>query len=315
MNRLDGVNIKGQKLEQAIKSAGFDYEVEKQNIKINFNGSMIESDDHQALINNKTGKVLSVVSPRYKLVQPREVLEFYQGAAEKAGFQLDRVGVNDGGQSVWAIAATPDKEKVLDEEIRQELVMSTSFNTKTATNIKIQVLCLACLNGMTRRSTKEAVRVKHSQSFNPDEVKADLGLIQREYAGFKEIIESLAETKVSDRNMVRLIHAIVGKKEKIEDESTRTQNIIERIYKDTFHSPGSDLTARKNSLWGLYNGFTYYVDHDSNFSTSSKMFGAGDKLKNDAMSILLDVAKAEQANRKVEQEIEQPNALEVLGLV
>ena len=49
---------------------------------------------------------LSVVSKRYQVVQPREVLEFYRDLVEVGGFELETTGVLKEGKKLWALART-----------------------------------------------------------------------------------------------------------------------------------------------------------------------------------------------------------------
>ena len=51
----------------------------------------------------------AVVSQRYQVVQPREILEFYRDLTEMSGFELETAGVLKGGRKFWALAsdATP----------------------------------------------------------------------------------------------------------------------------------------------------------------------------------------------------------------
>jgi len=49
---------------------------------------------------------LSVVSSRYQVVQPREILEFYRDLTEVGGFELETAGVLKDGKKLWALART-----------------------------------------------------------------------------------------------------------------------------------------------------------------------------------------------------------------
>ncbi|WP_163110586.1 DUF932 domain-containing protein, partial [Acinetobacter baumannii] len=49
---------------------------------------------------------LSVVSARYQVVQPLEVLDFYRDLTEVGGFELETAGVLKEGRKFWALAKT-----------------------------------------------------------------------------------------------------------------------------------------------------------------------------------------------------------------
>ena len=48
--------------------------------------------------------MLSVVPKDYKVVQPREILEFFRDEVESGGLQIDTAGVLDEGRKLWTLA-------------------------------------------------------------------------------------------------------------------------------------------------------------------------------------------------------------------
>lgn len=55
---------------------------------------------------------LSVVSNRYKVVQPHEVLHFYKDLVSAGGFELETAGVLKGGRKLWALAKTGHEARI-----------------------------------------------------------------------------------------------------------------------------------------------------------------------------------------------------------
>ena len=49
---------------------------------------------------------IAVVSKRFQVVQPREILEFYRDLTQVSGFALETAGVLKGGKKFWALAKT-----------------------------------------------------------------------------------------------------------------------------------------------------------------------------------------------------------------
>ena len=49
---------------------------------------------------------IGVVSQRFQVVQPGEILEFYRDLTEVGGFELETAGVLREGRKVWAMART-----------------------------------------------------------------------------------------------------------------------------------------------------------------------------------------------------------------
>ena len=69
-------------------------------------GAIHSFDEHKVLYRSDTQSPLSVVSARYQVVQPRDVLEFYRDLTEVAGYQLETAGVLKAGRKFWALART-----------------------------------------------------------------------------------------------------------------------------------------------------------------------------------------------------------------
>ena len=98
-----------QPIEVWQQQSGMDWDIKEAPVQF-----MDAVDDTQSrLITFPQGKVLyrsdtrtplSVVSQRYQVVQPREILEFYRDLTEVSGFQLETAGVLKGGKKVWALA-------------------------------------------------------------------------------------------------------------------------------------------------------------------------------------------------------------------
>jgi phage/plasmid-like protein (TIGR03299 family) len=62
--------------------------------------------EQKVLFRSDTNTPLSVVSQRYQVVQPREILEFYRDLTKVSGFELETAGVLKGGKKFWALAKT-----------------------------------------------------------------------------------------------------------------------------------------------------------------------------------------------------------------
>ena len=99
-----------QPLEVWAKQAGMNWSIESGDIRY------VTSDDglpvvhaypdQRVLYRSDTKAPLSVVSKRFHVVQPREILEFYRDLTEAGGFELETAGVLKEGRKFWALAKT-----------------------------------------------------------------------------------------------------------------------------------------------------------------------------------------------------------------
>ncbi len=101
-----------QPIEVWQKSAGMYFEIKQTDVLFNAqNGdgnilNLRSNPEATVLYRSDTHKPLSVVSKRYKVVQPREVLEFFRDLVLAGGMDLETAGVLRGGKKFWALAKT-----------------------------------------------------------------------------------------------------------------------------------------------------------------------------------------------------------------
>ena len=98
-----------QPIEIWQKNAGMDFEINQTPVLFNAatgDGNILNlrsNPDATVLYRSDTNEPLSVVSKRYKVVQPHDVLEFYRDLVSAGGFELETAGVLKGGKKLWAL--------------------------------------------------------------------------------------------------------------------------------------------------------------------------------------------------------------------
>ena len=101
----------GASLEEWMVQANLEWNI-LQSPVMYMNGSMHEAPEYQVLYRSDTNAHLSVVSDRYKVVQPKEMLEFFRSLVDAEGFSIDTVGSLKGGRRMWALANTNVEDEV-----------------------------------------------------------------------------------------------------------------------------------------------------------------------------------------------------------
>ena len=86
--------------------AGMDWRIEETDVLYSVSGGdglhLKTNPDAKILFRSDNHAPLSVVSNRYKVVQPHDVLEFYRDLVSVGGFELETAGVLKGGRKLWA---------------------------------------------------------------------------------------------------------------------------------------------------------------------------------------------------------------------
>ena len=108
-HRLGQLMPAGQSVESWQAAAGMDYEVQRGYVRYaTERGQLAEAmkvvQDKVVLFRSDTGDALGLVSDSYKVVQPREVLEFFRDWADAGGLTIESAGVLFGGKRYFATA-------------------------------------------------------------------------------------------------------------------------------------------------------------------------------------------------------------------
>lgn len=103
--------------------------------------------DHKVLFRSDNKTPLSVVGARYKVVQPREILEFYRDLTAKSGFELDTAGVLKGGRKLWALARTGQTGVLRgNDQTDAYVLLATACDGSMATTAQFTSIRVVCNN-------------------------------------------------------------------------------------------------------------------------------------------------------------------------
>lgn len=271
----------GDSLETIRFKGGLEYDVLKTPVRydravVDYDGStkslLCTAESSCVLYRSDTGTDLSVVSDRYQVVQPREVIEFYRDLTERHGFELEVVGALKGGRKVWALANTHHAVNLRDSDtVKGYLLLATSYDGTMATNARFTSVRVVCNNTLSVavNGSRADVTVPHSTAFNADKVKLELG-IGDAWVEFSERSRDMTQRIVTRDETVRfLLDAYLGlaDDEKIKEYQSDEKNkksgekLMERLTNALFNSPGATMASARGTLWGALNAVTYDVDH------------------------------------------------------
>jgi len=293
------------------REAGLDYEVKESMVKYLDGDELKDYPERKVLFRSDTGMRLSVVSKPYCTVQPRVIMDFYRALAEKNKARMEVAGALDGGRRIWALMRLGEGVKLLHaEEVRPYLLVATSYDTSMATIGKDTGICVVCNNTLTMaagnantgegQSEKDsvAIRIPHSQEFDIDEARIELGLCFDRFEEFISNARRLAKVKVDDAFATQFLKTLLptpvktieGKRVELKVEEGKTFKWIMDLFKG--QQMGADIEERSGTAYGLLNAVTEYVDHHRGVQASrlsSAWFGNGGALKDDALRILCEV--------------------------
>lgn len=288
-----------QPLEVWARAAGMDWSIEEAEVRFvaagNRNlGSIHAFPEQKVLYRSDTKAPLSVVSARYQVVQPAEILEFYRDLTDVGGFQLETAGVLKDGKKLWALARTGQSATLKGkDEVNGYLLLATACDGTLATTAQFTSVRVVCNNTLqiALGDSTSAVKVPHRSQFDAQAVKRQLGIAISSWDAFMARTKALAERKVSDsaaetflRRVLTYSTATVADREAVA-VNERAIKAVGQLYAG--RGKGADLASASGTAWGLVNAVTEYVDHhrrarSDDHRRDAAWFGQGANLKQKA---------------------------------
>ncbi|CRM63037.1 phage/plasmid-like protein [Pseudomonas sp. 37 R 15] len=256
--------------------------------------------EQKVLYRSDTKAALSVVSQRYQVVQPRDVLEFYRDLTERSGYELETAGVLKGGRKLWALARTGQSAALKGNDVvNGYLLLATSCDGTLATTATPTTIRVVCNNTLTIavNGDSQAIKVPHSTRFDPRAVKQQLGITISQWDDFMYRMRTLAARPVKTheaKNYLRsvLCEALAANPARSGISNERALTKVLSMYEG--HGRGAELEAAKGTAWGLLNAVTEYVDHErrarsSEYRMDTAWFGQGAAIKQRALNTALQL--------------------------
>ncbi|EOV2221012.1 TPA: DUF932 domain-containing protein [Pseudomonas aeruginosa] len=295
-----------QPLEVWQREAGMDWQIQESPVHFKADsagplGSIHSFPEQKVLYRSDTKAPLSVVSQRYQVVQPREVLEFYRDLTQISGYELETAGVLKGGRKFWALARTGQNTSLKGNDlVNGYLLLATSCDgtlATTATPTTVRVVCNNTLTIAVDGATR-AIKVPHSTRFDAQAVKKQLGIAVSQWDEFMYRMRILADRKVRSNEALNYFMGVMCDTslsseipEKLVNE--RAMRKVQSLYEG--RGRGSQLEAANGTAWGLLNAVTEYVDHErrarsNEYRMDSAWFGQGAVIKQKALDAALALA-------------------------
>ncbi|WP_395061186.1 DUF932 domain-containing protein [Paraburkholderia silvatlantica] len=289
-----------QPLEVWARQAGMNWQIEEAEVRfvsgsVGTNlGSIHAFPEQKVLYRSDTKAPLSVVSSRYQVVQPSEILEFYRDLTEVGGFELETAGVLKDGKKLWALAKTGQSATLKGRDrVNGYLLLATACDGTLATTAQFTSVRVVCNNtlAIALGDGTGAVKVPHRSQFDAQAVKRQLGIAISSWDGFMARMKALSERKVSDETAEAYFRRVLTYNAgSTSDRPVSTTNdSAVRSVQTLFggQGKGAEMASAAGTAWGLLNSITEFVDHQrrarsDDHRRDAAWFGTGATLKQKA---------------------------------
>lgn len=225
----------GTKVEEAVDSrralilAGLDWKVEQMPV---FTGDRKMVPGYKANVRDKDGKVLGVVTDRYKVVQNSEAFSFTDELLGR-GVRYETAGSIQDGRKVWMLARMPREYIITGEQITPYLVFSNSHDGTGAIRVALTPIRVVCQNtlNLALENAKRSWSMIHTGDIQGKlkEAEQTLGLAEKYMSALGQEIERLHKVKLPDRKVLEWIEQLLPMEE---DASRQQKKNVARIRED-----------------------------------------------------------------------------------
>lgn len=277
---------KESSLEKRMKIAGLDWKAEFSTLHyFNSKGTALVP-GRMALYRSDNGKFLGTVGNNYKVVQPGEVIEFYDNLIKNFGFEMEAAGSFYDGKRIWALANTKHVMSLSDEDVsKMYLLLATSFDGSMSTQVRLTSVRVANESSLNvavdeKILSKNIVKVMHSQSFDPEKIREQLA-VERRWKHFQDTAQRMAEHPISYGETMEYLQAVYGIDDTV--QGIRKMRFLNAMDFSLNDAPGSQFASTKGTLWGAVNAVSFDIDHrkrrNESARTEQSMIGYGNATK------------------------------------
>ena len=287
----------GASIDTWAREAGMNWTVDRAAVQFVPGGGaglLRSSPDHHVLYRSDTHAPLAVVSPRFKPVQPAQVLEFFREFAEAGHLSIETAGCLRGGAMLWALARTNRELDMGGDVVRGYYLLTTANDGRAATVATATSVRVVCANTLKQALAHlvDPITVRHTTRFDVSSVSKRLAGADTEWATFAESVRLMAAARITRMDAGELTRKAL-KLDTDDVETSRGYHKIMSLFDG--HGRGSRMDSTYRTAWGWLNAVTEYVDHhaierQAGGRLHSAWLGAGDALKTEASRLAVAVA-------------------------
>jgi phage/plasmid-like protein (TIGR03299 family) len=308
---------KGAPLEVWAREAGMDWKVQRSKVRFATGpnpdagqGTWETDDSTHVLFRSDSKAKLGIVSDRYKIVQPIEVLKFFTDVATANGLYIETAGTLHGGRQYWAMANLGEQFALGGVDvIKPRVMLATSADGSMATIAKLVSERIVCANtlAIALGEAGNAIKVKHNTTFRAEDVRIDLGLTHVAWERFTEKAVALASRPVTRKEAALVLVKALGDTSKLMtdiplkgfnkamEEQPNVRQMVSILDLFDGKAMGSQAATANGTAWGLVNAATQFFDHDygrtADARLSSAWFGGNSKVKETVLESALELCQ------------------------
>lgn len=255
-----GIDVKeAQSSAEAIKLSGLDWEVLSKNIQV-AGGSGIPG--YKANVRSTDGKVLGLVTDRYKIVQNRDAFAFTDELLG-SGVKYETAGSLSDGKRIWLLAKM-DTAKILGEDVEPYMVFTNSHDGKGAVKIAMTPIRVVCQNSLSLALSraKRTWTTRHAGdiSFKLEDARKTLELASKYMNELEAEADEMSQIVIPSPLFMQYLYTMFPMKDDASERQKRNIEMQRDALKSLYESK-DDIQRFKGTGYGLMLAATDYASH------------------------------------------------------
>ena len=254
----------------ALKAAKLDFEVLQEPV---FDGEQKAIPGYKINRKSDDGKILGMVSDRYKVVQNTDAFAFTDGLIGP-GCTYENAGSCNNWRTIW-LQASLEPKMVMGDWYYHYLIFKNSFDGKAAVKVcvtPIRVICQNTLNLAVKKAYR-SFSISHIGDIEGKIKEADRTLkLSEEY--FTEVHEDyvrLARIKISNEKIQKFWEELFPMDEDSSEREKRNAFIQREQIQQCYNA--DDLANFRGTAFGVVNAVSDMISHSEPLRMTSSYFG------------------------------------------
>lgn len=299
--------------QSVLKEIGLDFTVSKRplcridkQVSVNELGQLATHDklvetNWYATTNDSTDESLGVVGNQYNVTQNEQIMETLEEIAKDNGFTISHSGPLNGGRQCFAQLKLNESIQIGPDELVKYVVATWGHDGKHGVRIGYGNRVVSCSNQFYQFYNKAQYKLRHNSTI--DESLRAIPVIMNEYKEFEDDMYKKFEEwtnipvwinrkNMDFRNGLWKDLLDIDKKLSIEEAKEKYSTRKWNAAMDLQQSINTEMQVHGETLWGLFNGVTHFVNHKKSVPNrpfgrdESLIIGGGAKLANKAYKMI-----------------------------
>ena len=283
---------KAAKKAKAVKNF-FSWDVQESDVKVNIGGKDVVVPNRKALIRDDNNMVLAFMAGSYEVLSNQELTMVGQLIADDQGSSNVNTFTAKQGRRVCAQIELPQNITIGDDTVTEYLTLMNGHDGKGAFSIGFSNKVMSCANQYFAFKKLQKFSVWHNSqmSNNIDVILKEVEQIKAQRLTLNRKLEVFADTNLVNPKdeAVKLVKYLSGvdlmiDEKRLNEEFKLSKAAITKANK-MLDVTVSEMDQKGQTIWGLFNGATYYANHhiSSKEPVGNLVYGRGATINAQAM--------------------------------